>query len=73
MPTERLAKKAVAFQTVVVLHTNGELDESLIPIGKEGVVQVSDLDVGGDVLDEVYGEFRYNYAAQTSLNPQPNR
>lgn len=34
MKTTNLAKQAVALQTVIVLYTNGELDDNLAPIGK---------------------------------------
>lgn len=58
MPTEKLAKKAVALKTVVVLHFNGELDDSLMPVGKEGVLVVPDIAIGEDLVEDSYGEFR---------------
>ncbi|CAL8072692.1 unnamed protein product [Orchesella dallaii] len=58
MPTEPLAKQAVALQTVVILHANGELDDTLMPIGKEGVRQEPDLYDGDDSVDDDCGEFR---------------
>ncbi|ODN02294.1 Endoribonuclease Dcr-1 [Orchesella cincta] len=58
MPTESLAKQAVALQTVVILHSNGELDDTLMPIGKEGVRQEPDLYDGDDSVDDDCGEFR---------------
>lgn len=58
MPSEVLAKRAVALQTVVVLHSNGEIDDSLTPVGKEGVSQEPDLCTGVEQLEEDFGEFR---------------
>lgn len=59
MPTISFAKKAVALQTVVILHGNGELDDSLMPIGKEGILPEPDLKVVPDPdEEEEYGEFR---------------
>ncbi|CAG7831733.1 unnamed protein product [Allacma fusca] len=58
MPSEVLAKRAVALQTVVVLHSNGEIDDMLMPIGKEGVCQEPDLCTGVEQAEEEFGEFR---------------
>ena len=58
MPSDVLAKKAVALQTVVVLHSNGELDDSLMPVGKEGVSLEPDLCTGEQNVEDEYGEFR---------------
>lgn len=58
MPSVSLAKQAVALQTVMILHSNGELDDSLMPIGKESVRQEPDLYDGDDTVDEDCGEFR---------------
>lgn len=58
MPSISLAKQAAAFQTVSILHTNGELDDTLMPIGKESVKQEPDLYDGDDSVDDDCGEFR---------------
>jgi endoribonuclease Dicer len=58
MPAEYLAKQAVALQTVMVLHANGELDDDLNPVGKEGVMPEPDLCVVDDIHEEEAGEFR---------------
>jgi endoribonuclease Dicer len=59
MKTEFLAKQIVALQTVIVLHHNGELDDNLAPIGKEGVLPEPDLSVVQEPEEEEeYGEFR---------------
>jgi len=58
MPSEHLAKAAVALQTVAVLHHNNEIDDELMPIGKEGVSPEPDLPTGEIPVVEEYGEFR---------------
>lgn len=59
MKTTNLAKQASALQTAIVLHTNGELDDNLAPIGKEGVHPEPDLCVVQDSdVEEEHGEFR---------------
>jgi len=58
MPLEYLAKQAVALQTVKVLHVNGELDDDLVPVGKEGVKSEPDICVVEDLDEEEMGEFR---------------
>lgn len=58
MPTQALAKKAVAVQTVMVLHNNGELDDALLPVGKEAVPQEPDLCITAENAED-FGEFRF--------------
>uniref|UniRef100_F6XSF3 ribonuclease III n=1 Tax=Ciona intestinalis TaxID=7719 RepID=F6XSF3_CIOIN len=44
MPTLQLAQQAVAMETCKVLYEAGELDENLMPIGKETVKYAEELD-----------------------------
>ncbi|CAK8683082.1 unnamed protein product [Clavelina lepadiformis] len=44
MPTVLLAQRAVAVETCKLLHESGELDDNLMPIGKETVKYAEELD-----------------------------
>ncbi|KAI5631368.1 hypothetical protein NE865_15926 [Phthorimaea operculella] len=47
MPTKALARRMAALQACRILHRNGELDDQLMPIGKEGF-KAAELDSAGN-------------------------
>uniref|UniRef100_H2YYK3 ribonuclease III n=1 Tax=Ciona savignyi TaxID=51511 RepID=H2YYK3_CIOSA len=72
MPSVLLAQQAVAMETCKILYHSGELDENLMPIGKETVKYAEELDPWKREISSISGRPGSTKKRQTYNKDSPN-